>query len=114
MLRCLSFYWQAYGETFIDDDLFLGYVAIASSVANAIGRPPIGLLADRYGSRVSSDKVVHAQRWSNDDHILFPNRQLIRWCQWNATSPLNECVYTSTMCGAQNKASNIYFNEWHQ
>lgn len=44
--------WKAYGETFITDDHFLGIVASASSVFNAIGRPPIGILADKLGSKV--------------------------------------------------------------
>ncbi|EFO26597.1 major facilitator superfamily transporter [Loa loa] len=59
-LFCCSFYgnmfynlYKAFGETFIDDDIFLAYAYSIASICNALARIGWGILADRTSFQVS-------------------------------------------------------------
>ena len=44
--------FQAYGQTFINDDVFLAWVGAFAAICNALGRIMWGTLADRYSFKV--------------------------------------------------------------
>lgn len=48
-----KFYLQAFGETFIDDDMFIAYAFSTASICNALARVGWGILADRTSFQVS-------------------------------------------------------------
>ncbi|VDO26990.1 unnamed protein product [Onchocerca flexuosa] len=59
-LFCCSFYgnmfynlYKAFGETFIDDDMFMAYAFSTASICNALARIGWGILADRTSFQVS-------------------------------------------------------------
>ncbi|KAL3984890.1 Major Facilitator Superfamily protein [Acanthocheilonema viteae] len=59
-LFCCSFYgnmfynlYKAFGETFIDDDMFIAYAFSIASICNALARIGWGILADRTSFQVS-------------------------------------------------------------
>ena len=48
----LSLAFQAYGQTFINDDVFLAWVGTFAAVCSASGRILWGTLADKYSFKV--------------------------------------------------------------
>ena len=48
-----TLYFQAYGQTFINDDYFLALVGSISSIFNCLMRPVWGIIMDKYGFQVT-------------------------------------------------------------
>jgi hypothetical protein len=53
---------QAYGQTFISDDLFLAAVGTIAAFCNASGRIMWGTIADRYSFKVGVEISVVGRR----------------------------------------------------
>lgn len=45
-------YFQVFGETFIDDDMFIAFAFSTASICNALARVGWGILADRTNFQV--------------------------------------------------------------